>query len=47
MQMFEVENDLLEKLVDNLGMLSSIYYKPPEQFVKKIRDRVNERLDQE
>jgi hypothetical protein len=28
-------------------MLSSIYYKPPETFVKKIRDRINERLDLE
>ena len=28
-------------------MLSSVYYKPPEQFVKKIRDRINERLDLE
>ena len=28
-------------------MLSSVYYKPPEAFVKKIRDRINERLDDE
>lgn len=28
-------------------MLSSVYYKPPEMFVKKIRDRINERLDLE
>lgn len=28
-------------------MLSSVYYKPPENFVKKIRDRINERLDLE
>jgi len=28
-------------------MLSSVYYKPPEAFVKKIRDRINERLDLE
>jgi hypothetical protein len=26
-------------------MLSSVYFKPPEAFVKKIRDRINERLD--
>lgn len=38
---------MLDKLCDNISMLSSIYYKPPEQFVKKIRDRINERLDQE
>jgi hypothetical protein len=28
-------------------MMSSIYYKTPETFVKKIRDRINERLDVE
>ena len=28
-------------------MLSSVYYKPPENFVKRIRDRINERLDLE
>ena len=28
-------------------MLSSVYYKQPDTFVKKIRDRINERLDQE
>jgi hypothetical protein len=28
-------------------MLSSVYYKPPEAFVKKIRERMNERLDDE
>ena len=28
-------------------MLSSVYFKPPDQFVKRIRDRINERLDLE
>jgi hypothetical protein len=28
-------------------MLSSVYYKMPDTFVKKIRDRINERLDLE
>ena len=28
-------------------MLSSIYYKPPETFAKRVRDRINERLDLE
>jgi hypothetical protein len=37
----------LDKLVDNISMLSSVYYKPPEAFVKKIRDRINERFDLE
>ena len=42
-----LEPVMLEKLIDNIGMLSSVYYKPPETFVKKIRDRINERLDLE
>jgi hypothetical protein len=28
-------------------MLASVYFKPPEAFVKKIRDKINERLDLE
>ena len=42
-----LESQLLDKLIDNISMLSSVYYKPPETFVKKIRDRINERLDLE
>jgi AP-1 complex subunit beta-1 len=42
-----IETQLLDRLIDNIGMLSSVYYKPPEAFVKKIRDRINERLDLE
>jgi vesicle coat complex subunit len=42
-----LEPHLLDKLIDNIGMLSSVFYKPPEMFVKKIRDRINERLDLE
>jgi len=38
---------LLEKLVANIGTLSSIYSKPPEQFCKKIHDRIMERFDTE
>lgn len=36
---------MLDRLIENISMLSSVYYKPPEAFVKKIRDRINERLD--
>jgi hypothetical protein len=36
-----------DNLLINLSMLSSVFYKTPEQFVKKIRDRINERLDLE
>lgn len=42
-----IESLLLDKLVNNISMLSSVYYKPPEAFVKKIRDRINERVDLE
>ena len=41
------EPALLERLIENIGTLSSVYYKPPESFVKKIRDRINERFDLE
>jgi len=42
-----LEPQMLDKLVNNISMLSSVYYKPPEAFVKKIRDRINERFDLE
>lgn len=42
-----LEPQLLDKLIDNISMLSSVYYKPPEIFAKKVRDRINERLDLE
>ncbi|TNV84540.1 hypothetical protein FGO68_gene17379 [Halteria grandinella] len=42
-----LEPQILDKLVGNISMLSSVYYKVPDTFVKKIRDRINERLDLE
>ena len=42
-----LEPHLLDTLIDNISMLSSVYYKPPETFAKKVRDRINERLDLE
>ena len=42
-----IEPQLLDRLIDNISMLSSVYYKPPEKFVKRVRDRINERLDLE
>lgn len=42
-----LEAGLLDTLIDNISMLSSVYYKPPEAFAKRIRDRINERLDLE
>ena len=41
------DGQLLDKLIANVSMLSSVYYKPPEAFAKKVRDRINERLDLE
>jgi len=42
-----LEPQILDKLTANISMLSSVYYRQPDTFVKKIRDRINERLDQE
>lgn len=42
-----LEPQILDKLTANISMLSSVYYKQPDTFVKKIRDRINERLDLE
>jgi len=36
-----LETELLDILINNIGSLSSVYYKPPEQFVKHMRDNVN------
>jgi len=44
---YNFDGPLLEKLVSNIGTLSSIYSKPPEQFVKKIHDRIVEWFDTE
>lgn len=29
------------RLIDNIGTLASIYHKPPEAFIKKLRDSMN------
>lgn len=44
---YNFDGPLLEKLVANIGTLSSIYSKPPEQFCKNIHDRILERFDTE
>jgi AP-1 complex subunit beta-1 len=36
-----------DQLLGNISMLSSVYYKQPEQFVKRIRESINERTDNE
>ena len=35
---YNLDSNLLDKLIENLGCLSSIYQKAPESFVKKLRD---------
>jgi len=46
-QQNNLDSKVRDNLLGNLSMLSSVFYKTPEQFVKKIRDRINERLDLE
>lgn len=36
-----------DKLLTNLSMLASVYFKTPDQFVRKLRDTINERADLE
>ncbi len=37
-QSYILETNLLDKLIENIGTLASVYIKAPEQFVKKLRD---------
>ena len=39
-----IETELLDKLVENIGNLSSVYLKAPEKFVKKLRDVLNSKV---
>ena len=40
-QSYTLETELLEKLIENIGCLSSVYGKQPEDFVKKLKDNAN------
>lgn len=42
-----MESDLLDKLIENIGNLASVYYQPPEKFVKKLRESENLREQEE
>jgi hypothetical protein len=33
----------LDKLIENIGHLSSVYLKKPEDFVKRLKDNANAR----
>jgi hypothetical protein len=38
---YTLDSALLDRLVENIGTLASVYGKPPEQFVKKLRESQN------
>lgn len=38
-----LESNLLEKLLENIGNLASVYGKPPQHFVKLLRESQNQR----
>lgn len=38
---FNMDSNLLDLLIENIGSLSSIYKKAPESFIKKLRDLKN------
>lgn len=42
-----LEPSLLDRLIENISLLSSVYYQTPENFVEKIREKENERYDLE
>ena len=35
----------MENLIENIGHLSSVYLKKPEDFVKRLKDSANARID--
>jgi hypothetical protein len=40
-QSFTLETEFLEKLIENIGHLSCVYSKKPEDFVKRLKDNAN------
>ena len=40
-QSYTLETEILDKLIENIGTLSSVYGKQPEEFVKKLKDNAN------
>jgi len=40
-QSYTLETELLDKLIENIGTLSSVYGKQPEEFVKKLKENAN------
>lgn len=46
-QSYSMETEILDKLIESIGTLASVYYKPPESFVKKLRDVLNQKDKEE
>ena len=42
-QSYTLETELLEKLIENIGCLATVYGKQPEDFVKPLKDNANAR----
>lgn len=42
-QSYTLETELLEKLIENIGCLATVYGKLPEDFVKRLKDNANAR----
>lgn len=42
-QAYTLDSNLLDKLIEHLGTLASLYLKPPEKFVKRLRESQNAR----
>lgn len=46
-QSYTLETQFLENLIENIGHLSSVYLKKPEDFVKRLKQTANARIDVE
>jgi vesicle coat complex subunit len=44
-QSYTLETEFLEQLIENIGYLSSVYLKKPEDFVKRLKDTANARQE--
>lgn len=42
-QSYTLDTELLDKLIENIGFLATVYGKQPEDFVKRLKDNANAR----
>lgn len=42
-QSYTLDTQLLDKLIENIGCLATVYGKQPEDFVKRLKDNANAR----